>query len=165
MKRFFSYFEEGICVVVFILMLSLAFANVLGRYVFHSSISFTEEITTNLFVLVSVVGTAIAAKRQAHLGLGVLTEMLPLKAQKIIFGIGNLLGALFGIVLLYTGVLMVINQWKIQAKTITLMWPAWIYGLFLPIGSIFIVIRFTQVAFKHFKDAKMINDKNGEVSA
>lgn len=151
MKKILGQVEEKISIVVYVVMLVITFANVIGRYFLHASISFTEEITTNLFVLVSVIGTAIAARERAHLGLGVITEMLPKRTQLIISGIGNFLGALFGVVLLVTGIQMVQNQIAINAKTITLMWPAWIYGIFLPLGAVFIILRFVEAGVADWK--------------
>ena len=46
--------EVGICILCLIAMTTLVFANVFSRYVLHLSLSFSEEITTNLFVLLSM---------------------------------------------------------------------------------------------------------------
>lgn len=156
MKRFFkimTYTEEKLSIIVYTVMLIITFANVIGRYVMHASISFTDEVTTNLFVLLSVLGTAIAVRGRSHLGLSAITELLPLKVQYIISGIANLLGGIFGAVLLYTGSKMVANQIRFHTVSATLQWPNWCYGLFLPLGATFILVRFIQVAFEDFMTA------------
>ena len=66
--------EEYLCICCLVIMTALVFANVFSRYILHASFSFSEEITTNLFVLLSMMGTAIAAKRQAHLGLSLVPD-------------------------------------------------------------------------------------------
>ena len=144
MGKILKEIEEKASIIIYIVMLVITFSNVIGRYCLHASISFTEEITTNLFVLLSVIGTAIAARDRAHLGLGAITELLPKKAQTVLAGIADFLGGIFGIVLLVTGASMVQNQIAINAKTTTLMWPAWVIGIFLSIGGAFITIRFFQ---------------------
>ena len=68
--------EEILSVICLGTMTVLAFANVVSRYVFSASFSFSEEITTYLFVLLSLLGTAIAAKRKAHLGLTIITDLV-----------------------------------------------------------------------------------------
>ncbi len=158
MKKFFSNFEENVCFLILNIMLTLAFSNVISRYFLHASISFTEEITTSLFVLLCTLGTAIAAKRGAHLGLSVITEHLSKKTENVLAGVANLLAAVFSGVLFYTGTLMALNQFQINAKSITLQWPGWIYGSFLPIGALFMVIRFGQVAICRFKEIKRIQE-------
>ena len=154
LKNLLSKVEEDVSIVVFLIMLALTFFNVVGRYCFHAAISFTDEVTTNLFVLTSVIGTAIAAKDRAHLGLSAFTELLPHRVQLIISGIANVLGAFYGIILLLTGVQMVQHQMLINAKSSMLMIPAWVYGIFLPIGAIFIIIRFCEAGIEDFKKIK-----------
>lgn len=151
--------EERICAVTLVIMLVLTFVNVLSRYFFHYSISFTEEITTNLFVLVSTMGAAVAVKRGSHLGLSLISDSLPSKSKAILAGITNILSGIFGIVLLYTGSQMVYNQKIINARSISLQWPTWIYGLALPVGTFFIVFRFGQQAYIAFKDASQFSNE------
>lgn len=156
MKKFLGNFEEVICTIVLAVMLVLTFANVISRYFLHASISFTEEITSNLFVLLSVMGTAVAARRSAHLGLSIITDRLSEKGKMKAACIANILSAIFGLILLYTGILMVQNQMRINSKTITLQWPEWIYGSFLPLGAFFIVMRFGVESIKCFRKVKEI---------
>ena len=82
MLKVLDWIEEIICVLCTIVMTVLVFANVISRYLLHSSLSFSEEITTYLFVLLSMMGTAIAAKRRAHLGLSIITDAVGPKAHK-----------------------------------------------------------------------------------
>ena len=138
--------EAILCCTCTLTMISLAFANVIGRYVLHSSISFTEEIVCALFVLLSMMGTSIAIKKRSHLGLSAITDMLPAKMQKVFVVFGNLLGAGISLFLLKLSYDMVQTQIKLETITATLQWPAWIYGMFLPIGAAFMTIRFLEVA-------------------
>lgn len=158
-KKLLVKIEEDVSIIVFLIMLTLTFFNVIGRYCFHAAISFTDEITTNLFVLTSVIGTAIAARQRAHLGLGALTELFSIKTQQIISGFANLLGAIYGVVILITGIQMVRHQMLINAKSAMLMIPSWIYGLFLPIGAIFIIMRFLCASVEDFKKVSRMGGK------
>lgn len=46
--------------------------------------------------------------------------------------------------------------------TPTLQWPSWVFGIFLPIGAVFIVIRFLQAALDDFKMASGRLDEEEE---
>lgn len=151
--KIFDDFEERICAMITVVMLVLTFANVISRYILHYSIAFTEEITGNLFVLLCTMGAAIAAKRGAHLGLSLVPDALADRPKAILVGIANILSGIFALVLLYAGSRMVIHMKVIDAKSITLQFPAWIYGLALPVGVFFIALRFGQGAYISFKDA------------
>ena len=149
MKLFFKimgFVEAALCCMCTVIMISLAFANVIGRYVLHSSISFTEEIVCGLFVLLSMMGTSIAIRKQSHLGLSVITDLMSAGFQRFFTVFANLLGAAISILLLKLGCDMVHTQIVLGSITATLQWPAWIYGVFLPIGATFMAIRFLEVA-------------------
>lgn len=61
--------EHYIVAILLLLMSCITFINVLSRYFLHFSFAATEEITINLFVWMTVVGSGIAFKRGAHLGM------------------------------------------------------------------------------------------------
>lgn len=149
--RLLDRIENIICVTCILVMLGLAFANVIGRYVLHSSISYTEEVTCALFVLLCVMGTAIAARAQTHLGLTVLIEHFSIKMQRTIGFCANLLSAACCILLFYLSVQMVQNQIQLQTVSATLQLPTWIYGACLPVGALFMSVRFIQAAVETLK--------------
>ena len=63
------------CVCVFVMAI-LVFANVVSRFAFKHSMAVSDEMSTYLFVLMSFMGTAIAARRKAHLGLSIVTDLV-----------------------------------------------------------------------------------------
>ncbi len=150
MKNFFSNIESYICTALMSVMLLLAFSNVLGRYIFKSSIAFTEEITTSLFVLLALMGTAIAAEKGTHLGLTLLTDRFPVHFQRYICTASNLICCGLSLFLLYRGILMVQLQIALKQISMTLQIPEYVYGLFLPIGTGFMAFRFGQAAWRAF---------------
>jgi C4-dicarboxylate transporter DctQ subunit len=144
-KKILLNFEEVIGAFALGFMTILAFANVIARYCFSASLSFTDEITTMLFVLISLLGSGIAAKRHAHTGLNVFTDFIPQKYQKYVTAFGAFWGIVFNIILLYYGILMVEHEYTTKALTSGMQWPEWIWGSFVPIGSAVMLIRFVQV--------------------
>ncbi len=143
--------EEGICILCLIAMTALVFANVFSRYVLHLSLSFSEEITTNLFVLLSMMGTAIAARRRAHLGLSILTDAVSPKVRRalLIFGFG--LSTVFCFAVFFYGIKMVRNEYILGQVTPSMQWPEWIYGCFVPFGAAFMTLRFAQITLEEIR--------------
>ena len=84
MNKILDYIEESLVCVCLVVMTALTFVNVVARYVFSASLSFSEEITTYLFVLLSLLGSAIAAKRGAHLGLTIISDRVGTKAGRVL---------------------------------------------------------------------------------
>lgn len=143
--KIFGKIEEIIAGICLTIMSVLAFTNVLARYFFHASFSFSDEITTYLFVLLSLVGAAIAAKRHEHLGFTVIEDLVPPRIKRILNFISYLMAVIFTSIIFYYGILMVISQYTLGQKTAGMQWPEWIFGSFVPIGSFFVLIRFLQI--------------------
>lgn len=152
MKKFLSKIEEYICAVSLMIMLIIAFANVISRKFLGASWSFAEEITTNLFILASMLGAAAAAKRGAHMGLSALTDLLPKKYQRYITLFTTVVAVIFSLVLIYQGFQVVKFEMEIGQTSPALGWPEWIFGTFVPIGGIFLLIRFLESGIKAFKE-------------
>lgn len=149
--RIFDKIEEILAATCLSVMTILTFANVVARYLFSASFSFSEEITTYLFVLLSMLGTAIAAKRRAHLGLSILTDAVGSKVRKGLLIAGYGAAVLFTGTIFYYGILMVRNQRLLGQVTAGMQWPEWIFGSFVPIGAFFATVRFIQVLIKEIR--------------
>ena len=147
MKKFLSHFEEYLCCVLFMGMLGLGFTNVVFRYFLSASISFTEEIVCACFVLLCMLGTAVVAKTQEHLGITVLVERMSERNRTICAIIANVLGIVFSLILIDTGFGMVAQQYTMKQLSVALQWPEWIFGSFLPFGAIMMTLRFGQATF------------------
>jgi len=158
MKKFLNNIEEYICAVCLFIMTGIAFANVISRKLLHASWSFTEEITTNLFILASMLGAAIAAKRGSHLGLSLFTDFLPKKYQKYVTLITTIAAVILCAVIIVQGFIVVRQEMQSGQTTPALGWPEWIFGSFVPIGGIFITIRYIQVAINAFKKKEGVEE-------
>lgn len=142
MKAILSRIEEVLCVIALVIMTVLTFANVIARYIFSASFSFSEEITTYLFVLLSLLGSAVAARRKAHLGFTALIDIVPENVRRIFHAISFLLATLFSSALFVFGMKMVYSQMSRGQVTAGMQWPEWIFGAFVPLGAFFITLEF-----------------------
>ena len=150
MKKFLNSFEDGICAIILFIMLILTFINVIARYVLLASMPFVEELTCVGLMVLSILGAATASKRGAHLGLSVITDLLPQTAQSVIALICDFLNAAFCVVIVYLGYLMVQNQINSNVLSMGMSWPVWLYGIWLPIGGVVLFIRQGQLAIQNF---------------
>lgn len=150
MKKFLNTFEDSFCAIILLIMLILTFINVIARYIILASMPFVEELTCVGLMILSILGAATAAKRQAHLGLSVITDLLPQTAQRVIALICDLLSAAFCAAIVYFGYLMVQNQLNNNILSMGMSWPVWLYGIWLPIGGAVLFIREVRLAVKNF---------------
>lgn len=142
MRSTLGKIEDIICAIALAFMTILTFANVVARYVFSASFSFSEEITTYLFVLLSLIGSASAARRKAHLGFTAILDLFSAGAKRAITIMSYTLAFLFSSALFYYGINMVMSQMRRGQVTAGMQWPEWIFGAFVPLGAFFIAIEF-----------------------
>ena len=144
--------EKFVACVAVSIMAVLVFVNDIARYVFGDSLAVSDELSTYLFVLMSFMGTAIAARRKAHLGLSIVTDRVSPRARMIINEVMYAISALFCLLIVIFGVQMVISQYQMGQETATMQWPEWIYGSFVPIGAAFAMLAFLQTMVQMYKD-------------
>ncbi len=145
LKKIIDNAEEIIVIIALTLMTILTFSNVVTRYVFNFSMNFAEEISTYLFVLLSLFGASIALKRGAHLGFTLLADHVPKPVAHLFELISALAGILFSGVIFYYGIQMAITQYQRGQLSLGVQIPEWIYGSFVPLGAFFLLIRFIEL--------------------
>ena len=145
--KVFDSLEDWFLVITLGLMLILNFANVVSRYCLSTSIAFTEELTTNLFVWSSFIGAAAEAKRGAHLGFDLLVNSLPAPVRRLISALVTLVTLGMFALLFYYSIEMIQMQMMLKQETPALGWPEWVVSLALPVSSIFCFVRFAQAGW------------------
>lgn len=155
MKKIFENFEQYILASGLFVMTFITVANVFSRKVMHLSMSFLEEVTTILFILISLLGAAVAAKRGAHLGLSAFTDFIPKKYQKYVALFTWFVASFFCYFLVKYGFIMVSGEYDMGVKTPSMGWPEWIFGMAIPVGGIFIFLRYTQYTIKILKSKEV----------
>lgn len=151
MSKLFDAIEEWFLAISLGAMLLLNFGNVLSRYFFNLSMSFTEEITTNLFVWSCFLGASAAAKRGAHLGLSLFTDMLSAKWQRLVALIVTIMSLVLFAVIVWTSIGMVQSQMASSQTTPALGIPEWTMGIAVPVGAAFCFVRFAQAGWQSWQ--------------
>ncbi len=146
-----DYLEEGLIVLCLTFMTGMNFVNVVSRYCFTNSFSFTEELTIITFVWVSMLGIAAGFRRVSHLGMSYFVELFPKKLQAFMALFSMLCSLVMIFFMVYEGITMVHNQMMLGARTAALEIPLAIQGLAIPIGGTFIGIRILQSGFSEFR--------------
>lgn len=154
MSKALLYIEYTILALCLSIMATITFANVLSRFIFNFSIAFTEEITVNLFVLLTFVGASVGIYKGAHLGFSLIYENFN-KISKTVSSI--VIGAIivfFFSVITYHGFDIVQSQIDRGQMTPALGWPRWIFSLSIPLGSILCIVRTIETTVKNIKVIK-----------
>lgn len=149
--------DEWIGAIILSIMATIAFINVLSRYLFHFSLSFTEEIEINLFVWLTVLGIGMAFKKGSHLGMVTVFNALP-KWLKVVVIIFTAITSFTLILIVNIYALKEIYQdlTLFHATSESLGIPVSIYTSGIPIFSLFV---FYQIIKKTIIDVKQLLKK------
>ncbi|CAG9622733.1 TRAP transporter small permease [Sutcliffiella rhizosphaerae] len=136
--------EEWILITLMAVICVLTFGNVISRHLFHTSFSFTEELTTNLFAFIIFIGAALLARENGHLGFSLLTDYLSDKYKIVVLILVGCLTTFFFLVILWYGMGMVMQQFTYNQRTPAMGLPEWIMGFSVPLGAFLCIFRFWE---------------------
>ena len=139
-------FEKIACAVLFLGMTLLGFVNVVVRYATHYSFAASEELLTNGFLLLTVFGAAIAARRGEHLAVTLVHDALPKRLAQAAFILSVILSVLLLAASAWFSWATLMNQIDSGIRSYALGLPAWWYQAGLPFGFALIIIRYLQHA-------------------
>lgn len=137
-------FEEILGSILLAIMVSIAFINVIVRYCTSFSFAWTEEITINFFVWITLLGTALAFRDGSNLAMSIVYQSFPAKLRKYCYWIGYLICLLFFGMLVYTGTLEVKDEYELESISESLGVPVWWYTIATPALSLLVILRMTQ---------------------
>jgi TRAP-type C4-dicarboxylate transport system permease small subunit len=151
--------DHWIAAVLLFVMAAIAFINVISRYLINLSFAATEEITINLFVWLTVVGSGIAFERGGQLGMVTLYNVLPNKLKKFATLLSSFLSAvLFVLVDIYIIQAIYDEITLFGAISPALGIPIWIYYLGVPLLSVFLFRGIYKDASSKLKKLEGLRD-------
>ena len=131
--------DHWIVAILLFAMAAIAFINVVSRYLLHFSFAATEEITINLFVWMTVIGSGIAFERGGQLGMITLYNIFPKKFKKLVIFFSSALSAiLFLLVDIYMIQAIYDELTLFHATSAALGIPVSIYYIGVPVFSVFV---------------------------
>lgn len=144
MVKKFARFEEIILVLTLALMVLLIFAQVVGRYVFQTAPSWTEELARYIHIFQVWVGASYAVKLRQHIRVEAFITRLHGAPRKILEGLGVLIWFFLSLFLAVFGTTLVLASIEHGQVTPALQIPMWIPYLAVPLGGAGMVIRLIQ---------------------
>lgn len=141
--------EEIIASILFSLVITLLFIQVIARYVFGQGIAWSEELLRFSFLVMVYFAAALGAKRGSHFRVTLITNYLPEKLKLYFEFIPNLIFLAFNCFVIYLGTNLIIGmKGTIQTSPVLGLNLRYIYAT-IPVSFLFITIRLI---------IKMVND-------
>ena len=162
--------EETAIAVILGLMTLITFANVIARYVFNSNFLWALELTVFLFAWLVLLGISYAVKKNAHLGVDALTNLLGPGLRRILALVAVACCLAYSLLLLkgswdywwkfattasflevndipMPGVLQFLADWMNDGEPYEKL-PRYIPYAVLPIGLALLTLRFAQAGLR-----------------
>ncbi len=127
----------NLCAFVLGMMVLIALAGIFFRYVLMNALSWTEELTRYMMILVGMFGTAVALWKDEHVGFTTAIDKLPPRWQKAAHVTSYLLVGILSIIMIIEGFKWVFSS---GARAQILPIPMWIPLSLVPLGGMVLTI-------------------------
>ncbi len=158
-----DHFEEVFLLPAFTISTALIFIQVVLRYVFHHSLSWSEELVRYLYIWETWVGVSYAAHRNSHLRITMLRDRLPAGGKKFLELIVTIIWIAFAVFVFYMGCRAIGTITKFGQKSSALRIPMQYCYLSIPVGMFFMTVRLIENTIRSFKEnVKAIDEKEAK---
>ena len=152
----YNKFEENLLYISLVFTVALIFVQVVMRYVFSNSLSWSEEVARYVFIWQTWLGASYAVRKKRHLRVEALADRFRGVSRKVIEIAVLLLWIFFGCFLVIKGyqlTKMIFMRGQISAA---LGMPMAIAYAAVPVGSLFMTLRLIRQAYCVFTDREAI---------
>ncbi len=143
-KKIFDEIEIYIGTILLFIMFLLLNAQVLSRYIFGHSLTWTEELSTIIFVWLGYLGASAAVYKQQHLRIDVLLNAFKGNAKKAMLILTDLITMAFCIIMIFPMIDVIKHLAKLHSATLILRIPMNLIYWVLPLALALQAFRFVQ---------------------
>ncbi|MBB4022347.1 TRAP-type C4-dicarboxylate transport system permease small subunit [Confluentimicrobium naphthalenivorans] len=144
---------EAVMLAAGVLLMALnTISNVIGRFVFQSSLFFSEELNRILIVLITFAGISYAARHGRHIRMSAIYDALPAPARKILMVAISIITAILMFALCYYSVSYIVTLASRGRVLPSLQIPVWVIYLWVPVGFFMTGAQYALTAVKNLLD-------------
>ncbi len=132
-----------------LLMAANTSANVVGRFVFQSSLFFSEELNRILIILITFAGISYAARHGRHIRMSAIFDALPGRARKFLMIVISLVTAVFMLGLAWYSLQYILTQAGRGRVLPSLQIPVWLTLVWVPVGFFMTGLQYLLTAIKN----------------
>ncbi|MFO7803824.1 MAG: TRAP transporter small permease subunit [Desulfovermiculus sp.] len=143
LDQLLGQFEEWVLFISVISALIALLVNVILRYGFHYSLTWSQELVREVIIVTTLLGCSVAVKRGQQVSIDAAAHIFP-NLRRFLAGVHYLATLAFALLLIYFGWKMVQMMIQTSQSTIAMHIPlAWIYAV-LPVTGLLMSIRTVQ---------------------
>jgi C4-dicarboxylate transporter DctQ subunit len=143
LSKVIGFINQSIAAIGITAGVAISFTNVVARYVFDASLVWAAELSIFMFLWSAFFGAAYCFKKDAHIAVTIVLDVMPSKLAKLMLIISHLVTIVFLVAVSYYGYEYLLLVIDLEERSIDL-WgmPMWIPYLVIPVA-------FAFAAFSH----------------
>jgi TRAP-type C4-dicarboxylate transport system permease small subunit len=151
---------EHIVILFMVLITAIIMTNVFVRYVLQTSIIWSEELTIYLMIWASLLATAKAFKRGAHVAFTFFTNRIPPRQRKIVTLFGHVIVIMFLSMMVYYGYRFAVMNWGQQTPAMRI--SKGIPYLSIPVSGVLMILQVSGLLLRDIRNntAKVESENN-----
>ncbi len=161
LNKIFDYSSNGLAFlggVLFIFIMIITVVEVVMRYIFNSSLSWSLEIVQFSLLWIAFLATAWVLKRNGHVKMDIIINLLNPRIQPIFNAITYTIGAMTCFLLTGYGVVLTLDYFhKGSFFQGSLESPKFIVLAVIPIGFFLLAIEFLKKAYVFIRNHKTLS--------
>ena len=151
-SKFLDNLEEYFCVWTMAIMTVIVFIQVVMRYVFSNSLSWSEELARFIFLWLSWIGASYAVKERSHFRVEMFANMIKGKSRIYFEYMILIVWFVFSFFLAWQGTLLLIFLQETGQESAAMQIPmTWPYAS-VPIGCAMMCLRLIVELYKLHKN-------------
>lgn len=153
-KKLITNLDQYISAVLFIVIMLLLFLQVISRYVFGHSFTWTEELSILLFVWMTYLGVSSAVTYRKNLRIDALLDVVPFPVKKVLLIVSDVIFIVFNLYLIVPFVELIgsIGSSKTPILGIPKAITYWLIPVILVVTSVKLVFDIIKLIHENKKE-------------
>lgn len=147
-KKFLDNFEEYFCVWTMAIMTVLVFIQVVMRYVFSNSLSWSEELARYIFLWLSWIGASYAVKERSHFRVSMFADKIKGEKRRIFEYFVLIVWFIFSFILTWLGTELVLFIHDTGQISAAMEMPMTLPYASVPVGCALMCVRLIVEMYK-----------------
>lgn len=146
LARWLNHLEDGLIVLILLMMIGLAVYQIVLRNVFSSSLVWVEPLLQNAVLWIGLLGAMIASRRDEHIRIDLINTWLKPEAKRWLAMVVDLFTCAVCAVVAWYSMLFLFEEMGQGGNAFPGV-PSWILQAMIPIGFSVISVRYLIMFF------------------
>lgn len=161
LKALDDYLEETILLILLVLMTCIMGIQIVSRYVFQNSLTWSEELVRYMFVWSAFLGVPFCIKHGLSIKVDQFRNLFPIPLQKALMYIDKIIIFVLFLVMFIYSCLVVKASYLSGQTSPAMQIPMWIVQLSVCVSSLLSMMRSIQNFVNLIRGKTKIEQKNG----